>query len=65
MRKPSCDLCGSELACLEITNFGDSERKYVATEKCDCEGYCPLCDHQIEAGKCWNVDCVLAGKVAL
>ena len=45
------------------TGFGESEPRYVPTERCDCQGRCPLCGSLLELGKCWNVDCVLAGQV--
>jgi hypothetical protein len=62
--KPTCDRCGGELGCVDVTAWGDSEHKFVAVEECPCpRPVCPFCAADLTAGKCFNVDCFLCGHL--
>ena len=48
---------------VEVTNFGDKRRAYVAT-LCDCPlPYCPLCGTELDTqGRCQgDIECALHG----
>lgn len=60
MLKPTCPRCDDEEDCLEVTNFGDMERKYVIGRPCECPGpRCFACHTRLDGQLCDNRDCYM------
>lgn len=66
MKRPTCPTCSRDLPAEEITTMSSDESEWVTTGDCEhCpQPACPLCDRRLEFGKCWNLDCTLAGQLA-
>jgi hypothetical protein len=59
----TCERCGNPVHSFDVTRFGDIISRRIALE-CPCpRERCAICLTPTELGKCWNVDCALAGQV--